>query len=176
MIDENPYAPPKSVLEDFGQPEMIVKPTKMQRLVRVVLFPVVLALIFTILFLVSSLFFKLIFRIHGVLYVFPVRDIPIYYVVILVITGIPSIFVSFVMEFFIKTIKNRKIYSLFSSFLIVFSFILLYPEHENKVLFYPVLLVIATLSSYLTTIILNKHISYYNKKNCSGSLKNTETP
>ena len=32
MIDEeNPYAPPKSTL-DLGQPEMIAKPTKMQRL------------------------------------------------------------------------------------------------------------------------------------------------
>ncbi|MBQ1837833.1 MAG: hypothetical protein II131_04715, partial [Neisseriaceae bacterium] len=50
MIDEeNPYAPPKSTLEDFRQPETMVKPTKMQRLVRVVLFPVLLPLIATVL-------------------------------------------------------------------------------------------------------------------------------
>ena len=89
MIDENPYAPPKSVLEDFGQPEMIVKPTKMQRLFRVVLFPVLCALIFTILGSMSSLFLRVLnINIFGV--VSSLRELFYLYLAIYLFLGIQS--------------------------------------------------------------------------------------
>ena len=171
MIDENPYAPPKSVLEDFGQPEMIVKPTKMQRLFRVVLFPVVFALILTIVWSISSLFLNLILEIHiyGLL---SLRETFYFYLGVLFFTCIQSTLFSFVLEFFISTIKSRKIYSLLGGFLIIFPWILVISMDANKSsLYYSILIFIAMLSSFLTTLILNAHISYYNKKNCSGSLK-----
>ena len=170
MIDENPYAPPKSVLEDFGQPEIIAKPTKMQRLFRVVLFPALFALISTVLWSISFLFLRVLnINIFGV--VSSLREFFYLYLAIYLFLGIQSTLFSIVMEFFIIGIKNRKIYSLLGGFLIIFPIILIMSIHENKSsLFYSILIVIPMLSSFLTILILNRHISYYNKKNCSGSL------
>lgn len=175
MIDENPYAPPKSVLEDFGQPEMIVKPTKMQRLFRVVLFPVLLPMIATVLYSVI-LFFAgyLDIKVRS----FTIEDLIYRYVMWFLLTMLQSFIFSLILEFFLLTNRNKNIYSLCGGFLIGFSVTLLVyifgfkgVLNEIDIIYMSMIIVACTVSSYLTTLILNRHISYYNKKNCSGSLK-----
>ena len=177
MIDENPYAPPKSVLEDFGQPEMIVKPTKMQRLVRVVLFPVLLPVIAVILY--SFLYWSIEFFYKG-LGKFELKDIKFAYLIFLTLTIIQSIIFSLILEFSLLNNRNKNIYSLWGGFLIGISVVLFMylvvfkSEVKNRdIVGFCAITVAITYSSYLTTLILNRHISYYNKKNCSGSLNET---
>ncbi|MBO7380247.1 MAG: hypothetical protein J6U05_01050, partial [Neisseriaceae bacterium] len=176
MIDENPYAPPKSVLEDFGQPEMIVKPTKMQRLFRVVLFPVLLPVIATVLY---SIIHLLVAYLGIDVSKFKIAETPkTIYFVFSVLTMLQSIIFSLILEFSLLNNRNKNTYSLWGGFLIGFSamffaYIVIVKGVVNKRDITELCMMVVTLtySSYLISLILNRHISYYNKKNRSGSLK-----
>ena len=169
MIDEEtPYAPPKSALEDLSLPEMIVKPTKMQRLFRVVLFPVLLPMIATVLYSVI-LFFAgyLDIKVRS----FTIEDLIYRYVIFFLQTMLQSFIFSLILEFFLLTNRNKNIYSLCGGFLIGFSVTLLAyilgfkgVVNERDIIYMSMIIVAYTVSSYLTTLILNRHISYYNKK------------
>ncbi|MBQ9259909.1 MAG: hypothetical protein IJ187_08690 [Neisseriaceae bacterium] len=121
MIDENPYAPPKSALEDFRQPEIMVEPTNMQRLVRVVLFPVLLPVIAVILY--SFLHWSIEFFYKG-LGKFELKDIKFAYLIFLTLTIIQSIIFSLILEFSLLNNRNKNIYSLLGGFLIGISVVL----------------------------------------------------
>ena len=172
MIDENPYAPPKSTLEDFRQPEIIAKPTKMQRLFRVVLFPVLLPIIATVLYPFLHLFIAFLINFDK----FRLSDIRIFYLLIFAITIIQSIIFSLILEFALLNSRNKNIYSLWGGFLISISVVLfLYIITDETIqirdmIYFAMIIISLTISSYLTTLILNAHISYYNRKNRSGSL------
>lgn len=177
MIDENPYAPPKSSLEDFSQPEIMVEPTNMQRLVRFILYPFLLPTIATVIDLFIHygiwFFYKKIGK-------FELEHFKYAYLLFFTLTIIQSILFSLFLEFYLFNNKNKKVYSLWGGFFIAFSLVLfiylviLKGEIRSKdIIGFCAVIVSITYSSYLTTLILNKHISYYNKKNRSGSLKVT---
>ncbi|MBR3425614.1 MAG: hypothetical protein IKG79_06210, partial [Neisseriaceae bacterium] len=95
-------------------------------------------------------------------------------------TIIQSILFSLFLEFHLFNNKNKNVYSLWGGFFIAISVVLfLYIAvfkneiRNDDIIGFCVIIGLLTISSYLTTLILNKHISYYNKKNRSGSLKVT---
>ena len=177
MIDENPYAPPKSSLEDFSQLEIMVEPTNMQRLVRFILYPFLLPAVATVLgvFIFYSIGFF--YEKTGE---FKLEYFKYAYLTFLLLTIIQSILFSLFLEFHLFNNKNKNVYSLWGGFFIAISVVLfLYIAvfkneiRNDDIIGFCVIIGLLTISSYLTTLILNKHISYYNKKNRSGSLKVT---
>ncbi|MBQ1837634.1 MAG: hypothetical protein II131_03685, partial [Neisseriaceae bacterium] len=77
---------------------------------------------------------------------------------------------SLILEFILLRNRNKNIYSLWGGSLIGFSVILfLYIIDNEKItmrdmIYFSMIIISFTISSYLTTLILNRHISYYNKK------------
>ncbi|MBR1818928.1 MAG: hypothetical protein IJ780_02210, partial [Neisseriaceae bacterium] len=123
MIDEeNPYAPPKSSLEDFSQPEIMIEPTNLQRLVRFILDPFLLPTIATVIYSVI-LFFAgyLDIKVRS----FTIEDLIYRYVMFFLQTMLQSFIFSLILEFFLLTNRNKNIYSLCGGFLIGFSVTLL---------------------------------------------------
>lgn len=173
MIDEeNPYAPPQSTL-DLGQPEMIAKPTKMQRLVRVVLFPVLFSVISTILYFMTwELIYNLMILKQNL---FSVENLFLSFFVIFAFTFIQSIFFSLTMEFILLTNYYKKIYSLLFACWVILPFVIFFlitgNINQRDIVYLTHAFPVFIISSFIVCLILNRHISYYNKKNCSGSLK-----
>lgn len=169
---DNSYSPPVS--NDFRQPENIIKPSKMQRFMRIVLGSM------------SMLFFM---AINGAIYMFFVNGIIeknilsyenlyftwynfyMFFLGLLVVSGVQCLILSVVLEFTIEK-YYKKIYSIIGGFLIGISICFVFyilTMSDIIIILFILLIINSILSSLITYFILNLHIKYYNKKNIQAT-------
>lgn len=159
MIDENLYSPSKS-LDDFRQPENI-KPTKLQRLTRIIIGTITIPLITALILLFYISFFGLLsMQDISHLFIFTNRFWKILF--------ISSIIISIVMEYTIINIKKNYFKIIGVIFIILFFSLSIYLNFyyyvsinylANYILYkyLPILSVFAIIAILLTVIILHKH-------------------
>ena len=172
MIDKNLSSPSKS-LNDFRQPETI-KPTKLQRLTRIIIGIITIPLITALILLFYISFF-------GLLSMQDINHLFIFTNGFWKILFISSIIISIIMEYTIINIKKNYLKIIGVIFIILFFVLSIYLNFyyhvsinylANYILYnyLPILSVFAIIAILLTLIILHKHAKYCSKQ-FSGSLK-----
>ncbi|MBQ9683625.1 MAG: hypothetical protein IJV35_10215 [Neisseriaceae bacterium] len=156
MIDENPYAPPKSTY--YMQPEQDYQPTKGQKIMRIILGTLCVPLLVGLLNGMTKTLLNSNFTLQSFL-----LDFIVVYVVLIV----PNIIFAWVLEKYCPTIGKKIIcsfiFSIIISIMIALIAIFLPAEYElfSVVMYY---LIISLPATIITALILNAHYKYYKRK------------
>lgn len=156
MIDENPYAPPKSIY--YMQPEQDYQPTKGQKIMRIILGTLCVPLLVGLLNGMTKTLLNSNFTLQSFL-----LDFIVVYVVLIV----PNIIFAWVLEKYCPTIGKKIIcsfiFSIIISIMIALIAIFLPAEYElfSVVMYY---LIISLPATIITALILNAHYKYYKRK------------